>query len=118
MAQRIIDLSQPSTPGAPTREEQLATRSAQYADQARNIYRQQGQLFQMWAKWVWQNPLGFTAQQVLDQYAAAAGDLFALAAAYSAMVASYTGVAPASPVPAGVTVAINADGTVTVTMPG
>jgi len=69
--------------------------------------------FDSLSTFVWQNPLGFDPQTVLNGFGTEAGDMFKLLGAYSGMVQAYTGAAPPSPVPAGWSYTVNPDGTVT-----
>lgn len=71
-----------------------------------------GQLFGQLANFIYARP---NPQDAFDAFGTKAGDLFNLAAAYVALKTAYEGSAPASPVPAGAHIVINADGTVTFT---
>ena len=79
------------------------------------VWLQMQRSFDTLSAFVWQNPLGFDPQTVLNGFGTEAADMFKLLNAYSGMVQAYTGTAPPSPVPAGWSYTVNADGTVTVT---
>lgn len=112
----LINLAPPTPPTPPTPAQVLANSAAMYAQQMNNIWLYLQKTFQSIATFIWANP-NATPQQAFDAFGVNAGDLFKLAGAYQAMVAAYTGAAPASPVPAGWSYVINPDGTVTVTAP-
>ncbi len=106
----------PTPPPPPTPAQQLAAAAQNFQARINNQYQQNAGLFAQLAAFVWANNY-FTPQQVFDAFGTNAADLFKCAAAFEAMVAAYTGTAPASPVPAGWAYTLNADGTVTVTGP-
>ncbi len=112
----IINLSPPVTPTPPTPAQLLAQTAAQHQARMQNLWGQLQREFTNLTAFVWANS-NATPQQAFDAFATNAGDLFNLANAYGAMVQAYSGTAPPSPVPAGYSYTINADGTVTVTSP-
>ncbi len=106
-----------TAPSAPLTQQQiLAAQAAAYSAQMNQQYQQMARLFQQVGKFCWANPAPNSAPQaVFDAFGTNAGDLFKLAAAFTALVATYTGTSPTSPVPSDYTYVINNDGTVTVT---
>ena len=117
MADRIIQLVPPAEP---TPEELRRRQAGGYMDQANNLFGQIQALFGQIARFAWtgaSDPSAATPQQVFDAFGTRAGDLFALANAYGALYATYTGAPPPSAVPDGWTYKIESDGRVTVTAP-
>ncbi len=104
-------------PSLPTDVQRLANQSRRLQNNTSDLWRQMQQSFESLSGFVWQNPLGFDPQTVLNQFGTGAGDLFKLVDAYASMVLAYTGTALPSPVPAGWSYTVNADGTVTVKAP-
>jgi hypothetical protein len=74
-----------------------------------------GGVFTQIATWVWANPT-LTPQQAFDAFGTNATSLCVLANAYLALLTA-VGAPAASPVPAGYSLTMNADGTVTVVPP-
>jgi hypothetical protein len=87
--------------------------AARYTAQANQQWLQVAQLFAGLTKFIYGNPAG--PQAAFDAFGTSAADLMTMGNAYSALVTTYTGVAPVSPVPVGSTITANADGTVTYT---
>lgn len=96
-------------------QETLANRSRNKRRQAQSLWDQLPTMFGNLGDWIWNNPLGFDPQAVVNEYGTSAGELFAFAGAYSNMVQTVTGTVPPSFVPSGWSAVTNADGTVTVT---
>jgi hypothetical protein len=109
----------PAAPAAPpTAAQLLQQRATMLANQQAQAFRQVQQVFQQTAAFIWKDPA--KAQAAFDAFTSAgfkASDLFVNAGAYSAMVQAVTGTAPPSPVPAGWSYTVNADGSVTVSGP-
>ena len=90
----------------------LSLGNAQRLIQARNALMQLQNLLNNWLQWIYKNPTGATPQEVVANLGASAGGLFESAGAIANAIGTATGVTPAVP-PAGWTVTVNADGTVT-----
>ncbi len=89
--------------------------AANFTRQIQQQWNQLGNLFTNIANWVWANP-SLTPQQAFDAFGTNATSLCVLANAYLALLTA-AGAPAASPVPAGYSLTMNADGTVTVVPP-
>jgi hypothetical protein len=110
----------PSTPLTPA--QQLANAVVQQQAQMQTLWRQITNVMNLTASFVYNCPLAngtgskFSAQDVFNAYGTNAADLCKLSEAVVTMIGTYTGITPAIP-PAGYSIQVNVDGTVTVTNP-
>jgi hypothetical protein len=98
----------------PTRPSPLQRRAAQHKKQLQSKWDELAKLFESLGYFIWKDK---DPQSVLNAFGTDAADLFKCSSAYRTMVQSYTGTAPASPIPKGWSYTLNSDGTVTVTAP-
>lgn len=118
MAQSIITV--PTPPTKPTTAQLLQAEANNLAIQQQNAFRTVVSVFTATTRYIWGDLTPGTPQTKFTAFSNAgykASDLVMNAQAAIALVAALTGVTPPSPVPAGYSLTINGDSTVTVVEP-